>query len=84
MRLLAAPDGADDGIEHVIHDHAPAGDVAESGIDFLADVGEGGPGARIDSRHAAITDGGEEHGYHGYQDRRDYVPAAAVAEDSED
>src|SRR6202040_2703891 len=35
--LLAAPDDADHGIEHVVHDHAPAGNVAERRIDFLAD-----------------------------------------------
>ena len=83
MRLLAAPDGADDGIEHVVHDHAPAGDVAQGGVDFLADVGESRPSAGIGARHAAIADGGKQHRYHGDQNRGDHVPTSAVAEHAE-
>src|SRR5208337_1369378 len=33
--LLSAPDRADERIEHVIHYHAPPGDVAPRWIDFL-------------------------------------------------
>jgi len=80
VRLLAAPDGADDRIEHVIHHHAPASDVTKRGIDFLADVGEGRAGTGIGARHAAIADGGEQHCHHGDQDRRNDVPVSAVAE----
>ena len=71
-------------VEHVVHHHAPAGDVAEGGVDLLADVGEGGPGAGIGARHAAVADGGEQHGHHGDQDGGDDVAAAAIAEHAED
>ena len=83
MRLLAAPDGANDGIEHVVHHHAPAGDVTECGIDFLANVSEGRAGARISARHAAIADGGEQHRHHGDQDGGNDMPASAIAEHPE-
>ena len=82
VRLLAAPDGADHGIEQVIHYHAPAGDIAERGIDLLPHVGERGAGAGIGTRHAAIAEGGEQHGNHGNQDRGDHVPVAPIAERS--
>src|SRR5580692_4950939 len=44
VRLLAAPDRADNWVEHVIHHHAPPGDVTEGGIDLLSDVSERGTG----------------------------------------
>ena len=84
MRLLAAPHDADHGIEHVIHDHAPSGDVAEGGIDFLPDIGERRTGAGIGARHAPVTERGEEHGNHGDQQRGDDVPAAAITQYAED
>ncbi len=65
MRELAANDGADERIQDVIHHDGPAGDVAERGFEFLADVGVGGAGAGIGARHFAVADGGEEHGDHG-------------------
>ena len=71
--LLADPDDADHRVEHVVHHHAPAGDVAERGIDLLADVGEGGAGARVGARHAAVADGGEQHRHHGDEDGGDDV-----------
>ena len=40
MRLLAAPDDADHRVEHVIHDHAPAGRVSQRRIDLLAHIGK--------------------------------------------
>src|SRR4029077_4885813 len=83
VRLLAAPDDADHGVKHVIHDHAPASDIAESGINLLPDVGECRAGTGIGTRHLAIADRGEEHGDHGDEDCGDDVAAAAVAEHAE-
>ena len=61
VRLLADPDDADHRIEHVVHHHAPSGDVAERGIDLLTDIGECRAGAGIGARHASVADGGEQH-----------------------
>ena len=80
MCLLTDPDNANHGIEHVVHYHAPPGDVAERGIDLLAYVGERGTGARIGARHPAIADGGKEHGHHGNQYRGDHVTSPAGAQ----
>lgn len=38
MRLLAAPDRADDGVQHVVHHHAPARQIPHRGADLLAHV----------------------------------------------
>ncbi len=84
MCLLAAPHDADHRVEHVIHDHAPPGDVAERGIDFLPDVSERRAGAGIGARHASVAEGGEQHGNHGDQQRGDDVAASAIAQHSED
>ena len=40
VRLLADPNDANHGIEHVIHHHAPTCHVTSRRIDFLADVGK--------------------------------------------
>ena len=39
---------------------------------------------RVHTRHAAIADGGEEHGDHGQQDYRDDVSAGFSVENAED
>ena len=83
VRLLAAPDGTDDGVEHVIHDHAPSRNVAECRIDLLADVGERRTGAGVGSRHAPIADGREQHGHHGNQDGGHDMSVPTVAEHAE-
>src|SRR5215469_11567511 len=38
VRLLAAPDDANHRVEHVIHHHAPSGDVAEHRVDLLSNI----------------------------------------------
>ncbi len=81
--LLADPDDADHRIEHVVHHHAPSGDVAERGIDLLADIGEGRASAGISPRHAAIADRRKQHGHHGDQNGGDHVAMAAIAEHAE-
>ena len=82
MRLLAAPDRADDWVEHVIHDHAPTGDITKRGVNFLADIGKRGTGAGVGARHAAIADRGEQHSDHGNQNCSHHVAAAAIAENA--
>ena len=82
--LLADPDDADHRIQHVIHHHAPAGDIAERRIDFLANIGESRPGAGIRPRHAPIADRGKQHGDHRNQDGSDNVTVAALAQYAED
>ena len=80
---LAAPDGADDGIEHVVHRQAPSGDEAQPGVDLAAHVGVGGAGAGIGARHAAVADGGEQHGDHGDQHGGDHVTMRHLADHAE-
>ena len=81
---LGAEGGADEGIDEVIHDHAPADHVAESGVHLLANVGVSRAGAGIDTRHAAVTNGGKEHGDHGDEDGGDDVAMGLVADDAVD
>ena len=83
MGLLADPDNADHRIQHVIHHHAPSGNVAESGVDFLSNVSKSRSGAGIGSSHPPITDRGKQHGHHRDQDRRDHMAVAAVAQHAE-
>ena len=83
-RSLAGPDDADDRVEDVVHQHGPADDVAGLRVDLFGDVAEGGTGARIDARHASITDCGKEHGDHADQDGGDDVAAGDVADDAVD
>jgi len=83
-RCGAAPDDADDGIQDVVHEHGPADDVAEHGVELAADVGVGGAGAGIDARHASVADGGEEHGHHGDEDGGDDVAACNVTDHTVD
>ena len=82
LRGGAAPDRTDDGIEHVVHQHGPADDVAGERMDFFADVGVSGPGAGIDAGHPAIANGGEEHRDHGDEDGGDDVATRGVADDA--
>jgi len=79
----AAPDGANQRIEDIVHDQAPAGDIAEGGMDFPADIKEGRAPVGIDAGHAAIADGGEHHGHHGQQNHRDHVPPRNIVEHAE-
>src|SRR3984885_468765 len=76
---LAADDGANQRIQDVIHHDGPAGDVAESGIEFLANIGVGRAGRRIRASHFSVADGGKEHGDHGNEDGGDDVAAGVVA-----
>ena len=41
LRSRAAPDGADDGVEHVIHEHGPADNVARHRMNLIANIGVG-------------------------------------------
>ena len=79
-RRLGGESRADQRVEQIIHHHAPAGDVAERGMDFLSDIGVGGSGTGIDARHAAIADGGEQHRHHGDQNRGHDVAVRGVAD----
>ena len=79
---LAADDGADQRVEDVVHHDGPAGDVAERGFQFLADVSVGRTGGRIGAGHFAVADRGEEHGDHGDQNGGDHVAASVVADDA--
>ena len=80
---LAAPDRADDRVEHVVHGHAPAGHEAEPRVDLPPHVGVGRSGAGIGPRHAPVADGREQHGAHGDQDGGDDVPARLLADHAE-
>jgi len=53
-------------------------------MDFLSDVGESGASAGIGFRHAAITDGGEQHGEHRDEDGGNDVAVGALANHSVD
>ena len=79
-RSLAAPDGADQRVEHVIHGHAPAADVAQRGVQLAAHVSVGGAGAGIEPRHAPVTGRGEQHGHHGDEHGGDHVAVRGFAD----
>ncbi len=83
MRLLRAPDGADQRVEHVIHHHAPTSYIAGSRMDLLGHIGERRTRTRVGSRHAAVGNAGEEHSHHGDQDGGHHVPVPALAEHAE-
>ncbi len=83
MCLLADPDDADHGIEHVVHHHAPSRDIAERRVDLLADVSERRARAGIGTGHAAIADGGKQHGHHRNENRGDHMAMTAIAEHAE-
>ena len=82
MRLLRAPDGADQRVEHVIHHHAPAGYIAGGRMDFLGNIGERRTRTWISSRHPSVGNTGEEHGHHSDQDGGHHVSAGLVADDA--
>src|SRR5207248_11619588 len=82
-RLLGAPDGADQRVEHVIHHHAPARDIPDPRMNFLRDVSKRGTGTWIRAGHAPIADASEEHGHHGNDNGRDDVTVAAIAKPPE-
>src|SRR5258708_17745729 len=67
-----------DGLEKIFEEHGPADDEADVGIESFTDVGVDGAGGRVDSGHAAETDGGDGHGDHGEEQCGDGV---AVRED---
>ncbi len=52
-------------------------------MDFACDVGVGGSGERISAGHAAIADGGKQHGEHGDENSGDDMAAAGVAHGAE-
>jgi len=58
VSLFRAPDSADQRVQHVVHYHAPPGDVADRGIDLLRYIGEGRTALRIRARHSAVADAG--------------------------
>lgn len=78
-----APDGANDGIEEVVHEHGPTGEEAEERVDFLADVGGGGAGVGMGGGHAAVGEGGEEHADEADEDAGDDVAAGFLMNDAE-
>ena len=79
----AAPDDADERVDDVVENETPASDVAEAGVNFFADVEECGAAVRVDAGHAAIADGGEEHGYHRQHDHGDDMTARLLVENAE-
>ena len=81
--LLRAPDRADEWIEHVIHHHAPARDIARGRVDFLSHVREGGTGAGVGPRHAAVADPRQKHSHHGDENGGDHMAMPAIAERAE-
>lgn len=81
---LTAPDYADDRVQDVIHQHGPANDVSGLWMEFFGDVAEGGAGARVDTSHAAVADGREQHGEHGNEDGCGDVPVGDVADHTVD
>ena len=81
---LAAPDRADDRVQHVVHHHAPPGHVPEPCVELAADVGERRAGARIHARHPSVAHRREEHRAQADQDRRDDMAPRFEADDSED
>ena len=82
VRLSRAPNGADQWIHDVIHDHAPTGDVPGRRMNLLRHISESGARARVDGRHLAVAERRAQHRHHGDQDRRNYVPVSAIAQRS--
>ena len=80
LRRRAAPNGADDRVEKVVHEHGPADNIAQQRVQFLANIRVGGTRAGIDARHAPIAEGGEQHGHHGDEDGGDHVAACNIAD----
>ncbi len=64
---------ADDGDEHVVEQHGPAGEEAEVAVEALADEGVCGAGGGEPGGHAPVAGGGEDHGDHGEEDGGDGV-----------
>ncbi len=62
-----------DRLEEIFEEHGPADNEADVGIEAFADVGVDRAGGRIDSGHAAETDGGDGHGDHSEEQRGDGV-----------
>ena len=77
---LRAPDGANQRVDHVIHGHAPASDVAERRMQLAPYIRVRRPRAGIHPRHAAVAHGRKNHGDHRDQNGRDHVSLAGVAE----
>ena len=84
MRLLRAPNRADQRIEHVIHDHAPAGDISRRWMNLLRNVRECRTRARIRARHSSVADPRKQHRHHCDQDRRHHVAFSPFAQHAED
>src|SRR5208282_3692197 len=84
LREFGANDGADERVEDVVHDHRPAGEITEAGVDFLPDVGVRRACARVDARHFAVADGSEEHGNKSDEDGGDNMAAGGVINDTVD
>ncbi len=79
---LGAPDGADQWIDNVIHGHAPAGDIAQRGMQLAAYIGVRRTRAGIDARHPSITHRCKNHRHHRDQNRGDDVSLTGITEDS--
>ena len=75
---FAAQNRADQRVEDVVHHHCPARQVAQAGMNFLADVGVSGSRARIHARQHPVTDRREQHRHHGDQNGGHHVPARRV------
>ena len=79
---LAAEDGTDQRIEHVIHGHAPSGHVAEDRVQFPAHVSKCRACAGIDTRHSPVAHCGKQHRNHGDQKHCHCMPMRTLGHDS--
>ena len=80
LRGRAAPDGADDRVKQIVHEHGPTNNIAQQRVQFLANIGVGGAGAGVNTGHAPIAEGGKEHSHHGDEDGGDHVAAGNIAD----
>jgi hypothetical protein len=60
-----------------------AGEIPENGMNGIADIGLGGPGAGIDAGHSSIADRGEKHGDHRDQYGSDDMTARFLTDNAE-
>ena len=82
QRELAAQDRAHDGIEHVVHGHAPSRDITKRGMDLRPDIGERRAGAGISPSHLPVADRSKQHGHHRDEDGGDRMAVRALAHHS--
>ena len=80
----AAPDGTDDWIEEIVHEHGPSDDISRERMKFLGHIGEGRTCAGIYAGHATVANRGKKHRDHGNKNGGDYVTARLIADNAVD